>query len=185
MAGDLNIDRPPGEAPILLSSSFTIPSDIIHNPNSIYSPDSAAYVPLPTDITASTSPYPTTTSPSLRRRQNADCSNSITAAVEAATVALSRSFQQNLATASQALAQASISASAALQAVSASASNVIAAVQGSSSSAVAAASSQVANLSSVASIASASLLLVQKSASSVEVSMMKIEGEKGTVLTCK
>jgi hypothetical protein len=176
MAGDLNLDRPPGEVPFLFPSTIDTVFSTINTPNANSQPIPTPNLPSPSKTSIGASHCFTTSSPSLKIRQNADCSNSITAAVEAATVALSRSFQQELATASQALQQASISASAALQAVSASASNVIAAVVGSSSSAVAAASTQVMSLSSVASAANASLLLVQQRASSIEVSQLWMLG---------
>jgi hypothetical protein len=109
---------------------------------------------------------PLISSPPLLRRQDADCSNSIVAAVESATVVVSRSFQQSLATASQALEQASIAASNAIQQASV--------ASASAASSVAGASAKIASLSSSASVAvanaSLSLVAVTESASSVEVS---------------
>ncbi|KAE9365846.1 hypothetical protein N431DRAFT_548920 [Stipitochalara longipes BDJ] len=109
---------------------------------------------------------PIITPPPLLARQNADCSNSIAAAVESATVVVSRSFQQSLATVSQQLQQASIAASNAIQQASV--------ASASASSFVAGASVQIASLSTSASVAvasaSLSLVAVMESAMSVEAS---------------
>jgi hypothetical protein len=167
MAGPLHIDLSRGGDSSLIHFPFAIQSNSIHNPNAnIYSPPITSTSPSLT-TTSTQNPIPSIApSPELQPRQTAtDCSHSIAAAVEAATVAASRSIQQANATAQQAIQQASISASAAIQQVSASASNAIAAVVGRSSSAVSAASLVMASLQSSANVAlgsaSANLVMVQ------------------------
>jgi hypothetical protein len=180
MAGPLDIDLSRREDSSLIHFPFAIQSNFIHNPNANIHPLPIASTSPPLTTPPTQNPNPSITpSPELQPRQTAnDCSNSIAAAVQAATVAASRSLQQADATAQQAIQQASISASAVIQQASASASNAIAAVVGSSSSAVSVASLAMASLQSSANAAvgsaSASLVMVQVSILVREMSILFI-----------
>jgi hypothetical protein len=180
MAGHYHVDIPLEEGlsklPFLhpqlsLNSEPTLISN--SNSNSNQRPALSKLTQLITTPAQNLEPF-TTPPPELHLRQNAgDCSNSIIAAVNSATVAASRSLQQANATAEQALSQASISASAAIQQVAATASMSIAAAMSSASSAAVEAALAMGNLQSSASAAvssaSASLVMVQVNASSIEV----------------
>jgi hypothetical protein len=165
MAGRLEVNSPPGEEPSFLPSSFNT-HKLNCNHQLVLTTTDSHLSPLRSNTVPKTA-HPLITPPSaLQNRQNADCSNSIVAAVNAATVLVSRSLQQSLATVSQALQQASIDASAALvsaSAASASASNLVAAASLQMASLKSSASAAVAN-------ASMGLIAVQERASSVEVS---------------
>jgi len=126
MAGYLDVDTALGEGSSFLHRTLSIGSGV--------KPDDSIninFISLPSGSLMSTpvrnfSPL-ITPPPELRRRQTAqDCSNSIVAEVNAATVAASRILQQASATFEQALSQASINASAAAQQASASASASVA-----------------------------------------------------------